>query len=223
MARGKIKLLGIIGFILLLFCCLFFKVNSIEADLSARTATALSTNNISIDSVLVNGRDITLKGVVASNAIKTKAGKIAENIWGVRTVNNLLTVKSKTSDIPISNIQKKLDNIIAIRNIEFENNKSTIRKNSLPILKKVIGILKEYPEISIEIGGHTDSRGNAMHNMLLSKKRAETVMTFLIKNGVNKSRLKVKGYGLTKPIADNDTEEGRKKNRRVEFKIIKEK
>ena len=223
MDPGKIKLLGVIGFILILFCCLFFKVNSIENDLSARTVTALSNGSISIDSVLVNGRDITLKGVVSSNAIKTKAGKIAESIWGVRTVNNLLTIKSKPSKPPIPNIQKKLDNVNAIQNIEFENNKSIIRKNSLPILQKVIDVLKEYPEISIEIGGHTDSRGNAKHNLLLSKKRAEAVMTFLSKNGIDKSRLKAKGYGITKPIADNTTEEGRKKNRRVEFKIIKEK
>jgi len=223
MDPGKIKLLGIIGFILILFCCLFFKVNSIENDLSSRTATALSQNNIVPDSILISGRDITLKGIVASEAIKTKAGEIAENVWGVNSVNNLLTIKTKPPKPPIANIQKKFDDAIAIQNIEFETNKAVIKEISLPILKKVLALLKQYPEISIEISGHTDSRGNANRNLILSEKRANAVMTFLINNGIDKSRLEAKGFGITKPIADNNTKEGRKKNRRVEFKIIKEK
>jgi outer membrane protein OmpA-like peptidoglycan-associated protein len=225
MNPGKVKLLGFLGFILLLFCCLFFKVNAIENDLSARTVSALTNNNIEVDSILLSGRDLTLKGIVASEEIKKKAGEIAENIWGVRKVNNLLLIRKITEPLPLpkDNIQKKLNEAIAIKNIEFETNKTIIRKTSYPILQKVISILKEYPEISIEIEGYTDSKGNAEHNLKLSDKRANAVMKFLVKNGIERSRLTAKGFGIKNPIADNNTEEGRQKNRRVEFKIIKEK
>ncbi len=223
MDPGKIKLLGFIGFILIIFCCLFLKSNAIEYDLTERTSSALLANNIDVDTVLLDGRDVTLKGIVASEEIKTKAGEIAANIFGVRTVNNLLEIKSKPVPPPVKTIQKKLDEIIAIKNIEFETNRTIIKKNSYPILLKVVSILKEYPSILISIEGHTDSRGNAEHNLELSKKRANAVMDFLTKKGISSKRLKAKGFGITKPIADNNTAEGRQKNRRVEFKIIKEK
>ncbi len=223
MDPGKIKLLGFIGFILIIFCCLFLKSNAIENDLTERTSTALTANNIDVDTVLLDGRDVTLKGIVASEEIKTKAGEIAADIFGVRTVNNLLQIKAKPVPSPVKSIQKKLDKVIALKNIEFETNKAVIKKNSYPILLKVVSILEEYPSISIDIEGHTDSRGNAQHNLELSKKRANAVMSFLIKQGIPANRLTAKGYGITKPIADNNTAEGRQKNRRVEFKIIKEK
>ncbi len=223
MDPGKIKLLGFIGFILIIFCCLFLKSNAIENDLTERTSTALTANNIDVDTVLLDGRDVTLKGIVASEEIKTKAGEIAADIFGVRTVNNLLQIKAKSVPSPVKSIQKKLDEVIALKNIEFETNKAVIKKNSYPILLKVVSILEEYPSISIDIEGHTDSRGNAQHNLELSKKRANAVMDFLTKNGISANRLKTKGFGITKPIADNKTAEGRQKNRRVEFKIIKEK
>jgi len=223
MDPGKIKLLGFIGIILIILCCLFFKSNAIENDLTERTSTALAANNIDVDTVLLDGRDVTLKGIVASEEIKTKAGEIAADIFGVRTVNNLLKIKTLPVPPPVKSIQKKLDEVIAIKNIEFETNKTIIKKNSYPILLKVVSILKEYPSISIDIEGHTDSRGNAQHNLELSKKRANAVMDFLTKNGISANRLKTKGFGITKPIADNKTAEGRQKNRRVEFKIIKEK
>ncbi len=223
MDPGKIKLLGFIGIILIILCCLFFKSNAIENDLTERTSTALAANNIDVDTVLLDGRDVTLKGIVASEEIKTKAGEIAADIFGVRTVNNLLKIKTLPVPPPVKSIQKKLDEVIAIKNIEFETNKTIIKKNSYPILLKVVSILKEYPSISIDIEGHTDSQGNAQHNLELSKKRANAVMDFLTKNGISANRLKAKGFGITKPIADNKTAEGRQKNRRVEFKIIKEK
>ena len=223
MDPGKIKLLGFIGIILIILCCLFFKSNAIENDLTERTSTALAANNIDVDTVLLDGRDVTLKGIVASEEIKTKAGEIAADIFGVRTVNNLLKIKTLPVPPPVKSIQKKLDEVIAIKNIEFETNKTIIKKNSYPILLKVVSILKEYPSISIDIEGHTDSRGNAQHNLELSKKRANAIMDFLTKNGISANRLKTKGFGITKPIADNKTAEGRQKNRRVEFKIIKEK
>ncbi len=82
-------------------------------------------------------------------------------------------------------------------------------------------ILKENPQIKVEIGGHTDPAGTEKANQKISEKRALSAKKYLMdKFGIAENRLTTKGYGATKPIADNKTEEGRSKNRRVEFRII---
>ncbi len=83
-------------------------------------------------------------------------------------------------------------------------------------------LLKDNPNIRVEIGGHTDSAGSSKANQKISEKRAESVKKYLEdKFNIPSNRMVVKGYGGTKPIADNNTKEGRAKNRRVEFRIIK--
>jgi OOP family OmpA-OmpF porin len=82
-------------------------------------------------------------------------------------------------------------------------------------------ILKENPDIQVEIGGHTDAQGSEMANQKISEKRAESAKKYLIdKFNIPGDRMMVKGYGSKKPIADDKTKEGRAKNRRVEFKVI---
>ena len=81
--------------------------------------------------------------------------------------------------------------------------------------------MQNNPEVSIEIGGHTDNKGSAAYNKTLSENRAKSVYDYLIDNGIDTDRLTYKGYGFEEPIADNQTEKGRAKNRRTEFKIIK--
>lgn len=106
--------------------------------------------------------------------------------------------------------------------VEFETDSSTILSASHSLLDEVVKALKEHPEIQlVEVQGHTDSTGKAAHNMKLSRARAKSVQTYLTEKGIDAKRLKSKGYGLTKPIADNDTDEGKQKNRRVEFHILK--
>jgi outer membrane protein OmpA-like peptidoglycan-associated protein len=106
--------------------------------------------------------------------------------------------------------------------VEFEHDSSTILETSHSLLDEVVKALKEHPEILlVEVQGHTDSTGKAAYNMKLSRARAKSVMTYLTEKGIEAKRLKSQGYGLTKPIADNDTDAGKQKNRRVEFHILK--
>lgn len=106
--------------------------------------------------------------------------------------------------------------------VHFETDKAIIKPESYGLLRDVAKILKEHPEIKlVEVQGHTDNKGGKAYNMKLSQKRAEAVRDFLIKEGIELDRLTAKGFGPTKPVADNKTEEGRAKNRRVEFVIIK--
>jgi len=110
---------------------------------------------------------------------------------------------------------------IIFRNINFDFNKATIKPESEPILDEVAAYLKANPNVKMEIQGHTDSKGTAAYNLKLSDKRAAAVKAYLIKDeAIKADRLETKGLGLTKPIAPNDTEENRARNRRVEFKPI---
>jgi outer membrane protein OmpA-like peptidoglycan-associated protein len=101
--------------------------------------------------------------------------------------------------------------------IFFEFDKAVILPQSFPTLDKVVAVLKDNPTVTIEVQGHTDNKGTAAYNKKLSDERAAAVVVYLVKKGVAKDRLTSKGYGLEQPIASNDTDEGRSKNRRVEF------
>jgi hypothetical protein len=81
-------------------------------------------------------------------------------------------------------------------------------------------VFKEYPTLRVEISGHTSDEGKREFNMKLSRKRAEAVKLFLVSAGVDESRIGTKGYGPDKPIADNETKEGKEKNRRIEFRLL---
>ena len=86
-------------------------------------------------------------------------------------------------------------------------------------INQIIKILKDDPSLKTEVSGHTDSDGDDDYNLELSEKRAEAVMKYLISNGIEQSRMNSIGYGETKPVADNSTDEGKSLNRRVEFKF----
>jgi outer membrane protein OmpA-like peptidoglycan-associated protein len=106
-------------------------------------------------------------------------------------------------------------------NIYFNENKTNIDPVAAKALDRDGAMLKENPDIKVEIGGHTDSLGSEKANQKISEKRAESVKKYLMdKFNIPGDRMIVKGYGSKKPIADNGTKEGRVKNRRVELKII---
>jgi len=101
--------------------------------------------------------------------------------------------------------------------INFETGKSDIKPESQPIVDQIFEMLKQNPGLKVSIEGHTDNVGSDKSNQTLSENRAKSVMIALISKGIDKSHLSYKGWGSTKPIADNSTEDGRYKNRRVEI------
>ncbi len=107
--------------------------------------------------------------------------------------------------------------------IQFENNKSVILPQSFSLLDDIVKVIKDNPQAKkIAIEGHASAEGEAKHNLTLSDERAKSVMKYCVDHGVEAKRLTAKGFGITKPIADNASEEGREKNRRVEFNIIEQ-
>lgn len=104
--------------------------------------------------------------------------------------------------------------------VHFETNKAVLLSNSFPTLDELVEVLLLKEEMTVEIAGHTDAVGDDASNLVLSQKRAESVVNYLIKKGVPSSQLVPKGYGESAPIADNETLEGRKENRRTEARIL---
>jgi OmpA-OmpF porin, OOP family len=133
----------------------------------------------------------------------------------------LLTVKSMQQEVTAdaSSIADELNKSghMALYGIHFETAKATILPDSESVLGEVAKMLQQNPDIKVSVEGHTDNVGSATSNQTLSEKRAQAVVAWLTSHGIEASRLSAKGWGSSKPVEDNTTEDGRAKNRRVEL------
>jgi len=109
---------------------------------------------------------------------------------------------------------------LVLEHVFFETDSAKLKPESAETLDKVAASLKDFPDVKIQIAGHTDNTGGAAHNMKLSEARATSVMNYLISKGVNPANLSEKGYGKNEPVADNKTAEGRAQNRRVGLRRV---
>jgi len=133
--------------------------------------------------------------------------------------------KNKLNELQSKLIQVTQDArgiILSMSDILFDVNKASLKGDLKTSLAKVAGILSVYQELNVSVEGHTDNTGSEEHNLKLSEQRAQNVLDFLVNQGIEASRLTSKGYGMTLPIANNKTKEGRQKNRRVDL-VIKDK
>ncbi len=110
---------------------------------------------------------------------------------------------------------------VRLKNIYFDFDKTTLKSESFAELNKVVDFLKRNETVEIEISGHTDSKGADTYNETLSQGRSQSVVDYLISQGIEGARLTAHGYGESRPIETNETEEGRANNRRVEFTVLK--
>jgi outer membrane protein OmpA-like peptidoglycan-associated protein len=108
----------------------------------------------------------------------------------------------------------------AIEGIFFDTDKATIKPKSRPVLDKAVKVLKDFPDVKVEISGHTDSTGDRTHNIELSQRRADAVKKYLVDHGITEDRMDTRGAGPDEPIADNTSKAGKAKNRRIEFKLL---
>jgi OOP family OmpA-OmpF porin len=120
-------------------------------------------------------------------------------------------------------VEVTADKIVIREKIQFDLNKATIKSESHGLLDEIVSVFKENPHIKkVSIEGHTDNQGADAYNQKLSDQRAKSVLDYIVGKGVEEKRLTAKGFGETKPIATNDTEEGKEQNRRVEFLITEQ-
>lgn len=186
---------------------------------------------------LPDGKEI---GVAQSNPVTgeyeirlpggQKYGVRAEAADHISTSQNLdLTAYTRDADLrtpditlaPIEVVAIAPDVSITLNNIFFDFDKAVLKAESFPELDRLVKLMNERPTMSVEVIGHTDAIGTATYNLGLSRRRAISVTERLLKGGITAERVITKAFGEGMPIATNDTKEGRQKNRRVEFKIIK--
>ena len=143
---------------------------------------------------------------------------------GYMTANDSVQVQSQEVTPVVKNIVLapiEVGVTVRLKNIYFDFDKTTLKSESFVELDKVVDFLKQNPSVEIEIAGHTDSKGADTYNQSLSQGRSQSVVDHLVSEGIELSRLTAHGYGESKPLESNDTEEGRANNRRVEFTVLK--
>ena len=172
----------------------------------------------------------------APPAVEKAAVKVsAEATKAIDKLGKFLTVKLPNGielNVPELGVEKKLIAFIEDANkpvdkttwfnfdrLEFETGSATLKASSMEQLKNIAQILKGYPKVGLKIGGYTDNVGNPAANLTLSQKRADSTMQELVKLGIDAKRLEAEGYGDKYPVADNSTEEGKQKNRRIDLRV----
>ncbi len=130
-----------------------------------------------------------------------------------------LALKDPVVQAPLDVMKLEIGKEYKLNDIKFSSNSTSLNVQTKSVIDEFIIYLTENPELKADIQGHTDNVGSSSDNRSLSKNRAKTVYDYAVKNGISPSRLKFHGFGETKPIEDNSTEEGRAKNRRTVFVI----
>ena len=131
----------------------------------------------------------------------------------------VVTEKAMEQEVTASDLADQLSKSghVAVYGIHFDSGKATIQPDSEAVLQQIVQLMKDDAGLKLRVEGHTDNQGAAAANQTLSEKRAQSVVSWLTSHGVAASRLVAKGYGATKPVGANTSEEGRAKNRRVEL------
>jgi len=199
------------------------RASNLEEDLIAERAKLAQTNS---------AMDSAMGAAAAREALQAEQAKARED-----SLNKLLLeerakaearqneAKNKLNELQSKLIQVTEDArgiILSMSDILFDVDKASLKSDLKTSLARVAGILSVYQELNVSVEGHTDNTGSEEHNLKLSEQRAQNVLQFLVEQGIDAKRLSSKGYGMSKPVADNSTKEGRQKNRRVDL-VIKDK
>ena len=191
-------------------------------------------NNLKANEIIVFKSQINSKeyqGLTDDNgkfSIRLPAGdKYEIFILGFKdsTSYNILDIPATTGNAYYKNafkvdIQFQPSKTFVLDDCNFETGKATLQPESYSVLDELVAYLVRKDDEKIELGGHTDNVGSAASNLKLSLDRANTVRAYLLTKGIDPARVTAKGYGMTEPIADNKSEEGRAINRRTEVKIL---
>ena len=188
--------------------------------MSAKIKLQGATDNVPVAATLNSS------GMYEFKILEAKDYKLAVEAEGFMFVNETITLEGEAEQekIAMKIIEmKKLEVglVSVLRNIYFDFNRATFKQDSYNELNKLERMLQQNTGMNVEIGGHTDIVGTKNYNKSLSQKRAEAVKDFLTKKGIDSRRITAMGYGSSRPLASNDDEEdGRELNRRVEFKVL---
>ncbi len=177
-------------------------------------------SRVSTGSLSLSDREVKLSGDalfdVAAKQIREGLGGELPQGWKLTAD---VSVKPSANSVDPTVCQQLFSELLGKARIRFESGRATIDQDSRGLLDRLIQTALRCPTANIEVAGHTDSDGDNAANMALSEKRAQAVADYLVLAGLPKDRLKAVGYGSTQPVAPNDTDEGKAKNRRIDFVV----
>ncbi|MFH2094278.1 MAG: OmpA family protein, partial [Bacteroidota bacterium] len=180
------------------------------------------TDSYNIETEVVRSLDVA--GLYKITVPKSPAYTFSIEAFGYEPIEEKLNFYDYNTNIIEKDFKLKkikVGTAVKLNNIYFKKASAELLSESFPELNKLYDYLKNNSSVEIEIAGHTSSEGTDEYNQNLSQNRAESVRAYLVKKGISDSRITAKGYGEKQPVADNETEEGRILNRRVEFVILK--
>ncbi len=225
MQRNILLSVAVLAFGLLCFSCLQMNAPEIQQDIAERVVRALAAQHISSQVVNVDGRDVLLTGPAHSVQVSQATQNLVAGVEGVRLVSLRTTAADSLADagtISKTEAQRKMDTLLQQDIVEFDPASADLTAHGRAVLDQAVQVLTSAPTSYWEIQGHTDSQGNPESNRDLSYRRAIEVKNYLVNHGIPPARLTTDGYGDTKPVASNETAEGRRQNRRINF-VLREK
>lgn len=213
---SQFEILTTVGSVLLclLLISVFNEAADIEEDLATRVTEAVRAQDLFWVAVDARGQAIVLSGAAADYQAKQRAGAIAGSTWGVSGVTNEIAIIGEAGTC-----QQEIDELMADHRVGFRAGRAELDEGSFPVLGMLASLARGCG-VRLEIAAHTDAKGDSEINQRLSQRRADAVRKHLVQSGVSAAQLVAKGYGEAQPLADNDTSEGRKANRRVEFRVL---
>ena len=140
--------------------------------------------------------------------------------FGFDPIPGVLSPRTGPTSEEVEELQESINELILDQVVEFEVTSFQLTAKGIALLDEVLAALRSAPEVRVVITGHTDDQGSAAANQLLSEQRARAVLEYMVSAGEDPARFDIVGYGETRPVASNDTEDGRQKNRRIEFTAL---
>lgn len=198
----------------LFFVSIFSQASAIENEVSTAAAQAVESPDLYWSSVQASGQAVVLTGSAPDDDARDAAYQRAVAVRGVSSVDNQIQVIGDSGTC-----QGQIADYLKRQPIKFRSGKAELADVSSNTIA-MLAMLVRRCATRVEVAGHTDAKGDAEVNLVLSQRRANTVAKLLVNHGVLAEKIEARGYGESQPIGDNATDEGRKKNRRIEIRVL---
>lgn len=229
----RLSILGLLIAFSLTGLALLWKQSAIENDLAQKARTALAEANLPAVNVHFQGRDGIIRGILTQDTSLEAILGIVGDITGVRSVKSEVTLAPAPKEVTQTKPAEFVNGLYIpskkfpveqfdLSKVEFIPTQATLAETSFPTLDQLAELLKQYPQTIVEISAHTDNQGTALGQTALTQAKAEAVLQYLLTKGIDLNQIKAQGYGASRPIASNEEETGRARNKRIELTVLKE-
>ena len=200
----------------LFFVSVFTSASAIENDIATQVTEAVDSDELYWSSVEASGQSVVITGAAPDVPARLAAIERAQAVPGVTSIDNQIRIIGADDDC-----QENLDAYAEKESLRFRSGKADLVDASVTAVGMLAMIIRTCNGV-VEVAGHTDAKGDSKVNLKLSQRRADVVAKYLVNHGVAAEKIVARGYGETQPIADNETADGRKANRRIEFRVLGE-